>query len=409
MIVRRLALLILVAALLPGCAWLKRVNPFASNDVARPAPLMEFSPEAEFETLWRGTAGAGIGQRFNRLRPAIVDDRIYVADAYGLVQARDRDNGEVLWQKRVDFPETEPLNTLAFWYGADDGGSFVSGGVHADPYAVFVGTVRGDLIALRADDGAELWRTELSSEVLAPANSDESRVYVATADGRLRALSRSDGSRIWSHDTQVPVLSLRGTAHPVLRQGFVFQGFANGRLVTLRGDSGQLVWESAVGTPSGRSELERMADVDSAPLLTQTGLFANNYQGVVKSLRPQDGSTIWERPVSSHQPLAEGYGQVYAVDEQGVIHAFDANTGNVAWEQEGLLRRGVTGAATTGGFLLVADDQGYLHAFAQSDGRPMARVRVERGGVRNVPVIAGGNIYVLGNGGRLVAYRLERL
>lgn len=404
----RIGLLVVLVSLLSGCAWLSRVNPFASDDGQQPAPLMAFEAEGRFEQVWRGNVGAGLGRRFNRLRPAVVGDRMFVADAYGLVEARDRQTGEVIWENRVDFPDGELLGALAFWYRADDRGSFVTGGVHADEHTVFIGTARGEFIALNADTGAELWRVALSSEVLAPAASDSERVFVVTGDGRLRALSRSDGRRVWSHDTQVPVLSLRGTAAPVVRDQFLFQGFANGRLTALRTDNGQVVWESGVGVPSGRSELERMADVDGEPLITPTGLYGVSYQGAVKSLRPQDGSTIWERPVSSYNPMAHGYGQIYVVDERGAIRAYDQNTGAVAWEQDGLLRRGVTGPAVAGAFVVVGDQDGFIHVFAQSDGRPITRTRLDRRGIRLAPLVVDDDLYVLGNSGRLTAYRITR-
>ena len=406
----RAALLVLLASLISGCAWMQRVNPFSGDDAEiAPAPLMEFTPEARMASQWTGSVGAGLGRRFTRLKPAIVGDRIYSADAYGVVEARDRDTGERLWQTRVGLPESGFLGGLAVWRPDDDRGSFVTGGVHADNFAVFVGTARGEFIALRADDGGELWRVNLSSEVLSPAASDRERIFVNTADGRLRALSRSDGRRIWSYDTQVPVLSLRGSSAPVYSAPLVFQGFANGRLAALRAEDGQVVWEAGVGIPTGRSELARMADLDSPPLITPNAAYAVSYQGALKALRLQDGNTQWERTLSSFNPLATGYGNIYAVDERGVLSALDQGTGTVAWEQEGLLRRGVTGPATVGRFVVVGDAEGYLHVFLQTDGRPVARTRVDRRGIRVTPVSDGRRVYVLGNSGRLVAYEIDRL
>lgn len=406
----RVVLLLILAATLSGCAWMQRINPFSSDDdELAPAPLMDFAPEARVRTEWRSAVGAGLGRRYNRLRPAIVDDRIYAADAYGLVEARNRETGDRLWQTRVGLPEGALLGAFAFWSRDDDRGSFVTGGVHADHLAVFVGDARGEFVALRADDGGELWRVTLSSEVLAPAASSRDHVFVVTGDGRLRALSRSDGHRVWSYDTQVPVLTLRGSAPPVYSDPLLFQGFASGRIAALRADDGQLVWETAVGVPSGRSELERMADVDGTPIVTPAGIFAGSYQGAVRSLRPQDGFTQWERPLSTHNPLAQGYGQIYVVDQRGVLRALDQASGSVVWEQDGLLRRGVSGPATVGAFVVVGDAEGYLHVFAQSDGRPIARTRIDRRGIRVTPVVAGNILYVLGNSGRLEAVRVERL
>ena len=403
---------LLVAALvltLPGCAWLGSVNPFAGDDeaAAGPAPLMEFEPEGRLREQWDASVGSGLGDRYTLLQPAVRNDRVYAADAYGLVEARDLATGERLWQTRIGAPDGGFLSGFMFWGRDDDGGSFLTGGVGADDSAVFVGTTEGTLVALRAQDGAELWRAKLSSEILAPPASDGERVFVPTLDGRLTALSRSDGSRIWSFDTQVPVLSLRGTGAPVVSEPLVFNGSANGRLTALRAADGQAVWDHVVSLPSGRSELERMADVDSAPLITPQGAFVSSYQGAVKSLRLQDGNVQWERPISSYANLAAGYGQLYVTDEEGVLHALDQGTGTESWQQDGLLRRGVTGPAVFGAHVAVADADGWLHLFAQSDGRPVARVRVDRSGVRVAPVGLGDRVLVQGNRGRLAVYALE--
>lgn len=403
---------LLVVALvltLPGCAWLGRINPFAGDDEGTgPAPLMEFEPEGRLREQWDASIGSGLGERYILLHPAVRNGRVHAADAYGLVETRELASGERLWQTRIGSPAGGLLSGLVFWGRDDDGGSFLTGGVGADDTAVFIGTTEGTLVALRAQDGAELWRKNLSSEILAPPASDGERVFVPTLDGRLTALSRSDGSRIWSFDTQVPVLSLRGTGTPVLSEPLVFNGFANGRLTALRAEDGQVVWDHVVALPSGRSELERMADIDSAPLVTPQGVFVSSYQGAVKSLRLQDGNVQWERPISSYGSLAVGYGQLYVTDEEGVLHALDQGTGTESWQQDGLLRRGVTGPAVFGAWVAVADADGWLHVFAQSDGRPVARVRVDRAGVRVAPTGLGDRILVQGNGGRLAVYVLER-
>jgi outer membrane protein assembly factor BamB len=398
-----------VLALLPGCAWMSSLNPFGGDDEELgPAPLIDLDPEVRLREQWDAAVGGGTGARYNRLVPAVAGDLVVAADAYGVVEARRLEDGERLWQTRIGTPEGGFLSALVFWGRDDDGGSFVTGGVGADRDAAFVGTENGELVALRLSDGGELWRAQLSSEVLAPAASDGEHVLVATLDGRLAALSRSDASRLWSYDTQVPVLTLRGTAGPVISDPLAFMGFANGRLTALRVDSGQVVWEHVVSLPTGRSELERMADVDNAPLVGPNGAYVASYQGAIKSLRLADGQVQWERPLSSHGGLAEGYGQVYATAEDGTLRAFDSVSGNVVWEQDALARRGVTGPAVFGPWVAVGDAEGYVHVFAQSDGRPVGRVRVDSDGIRSAPTGVGDRLLVYGNDGRLAVYRAER-
>lgn len=404
----RLALLLALALTLPGCSWLAGINPFASDDEELgPAPLLQFEAEGRVEQQWRSAVGSGLGDRFSTLEPAVVGEVVFAADAYGVVSAHELATGDRLWQTRIGTPEAGFLSALVFWGRDDDGGSFVTGGVAADAMTVFVGTEKGEFIALSAETGEELWRRSLSSEILAPAGMDSTRVFVATLDGRLTALSRSDGARLWSFDTQVPVLTLRGTGRPVVSEPLVFMGFANGRLAALRAEDGSAVWEHVVALPTGRSELERIADIDAAPLITPAGAFVGSYQGVLKSLRLADGNVQWERPLSTYSALAAGYRQVYVTAEDGSLLAIDQANGNVAWEQDALLRRGVTAPAVVGAYVAVGDLEGYVHYFAQSDGRPIARTRVDRKGVRATPIGSGERLIVLGNGGRLVSLDVE--
>lgn len=395
--------LALLAFALGGCSW------FGGDDEELgPEPLMDFEPEGRIVELWDAGVGDGLGERYTRIVPALDDGVLYVADAYGVVEARRLADGERLWQARIGSPDGTVLGALVFWGRDDDGGSFVTGGVGVGEGRVFLGTENGELVTLRQEDGSELWRAQLSSEILAPAAAGDGRVFVMSEDGRLTALSLSDGARIWSYDTQVPVLTLRGTGAPVWSDPLVFAGFANGRLTALRGENGEIVWENVVALPSGRSELERISDLDASPLVTPAGAFVASYQGAIKSLRLLDGAVQWERPISSHAELAEGYGQVYSTDENGVIRAMDQVSGNVVWEQAGLARRGVTGPAVVGPWLAVGDFEGWVHLFAQADGRPVARVRVDRNGIRNAPVGVDGRLVVQGNGGRLAVLRFER-
>ena len=405
----RLFALGVLTMVLGGCSTLSSLNPFGGDDEELgPAELIEFVPEGRLREVWDASVGSGLGDRYTQLIPAVSGRTLYVADAYGIVEARALSDGERLWQTRVGRPDGGIIDSVVFWGRDDDGGSFVTGGVGVGEGRVFIGTEDGELIALRDEDGGELWRTQLSSEVLSPAETGADRVFVMTLDGRLTALSLSDGSRIWSYDTQVPVLTLRGTSAPVYSEPLVFAGFANGRLAALRGVNGEAIWEHVVALPSGRSELERISDLDAPPLITPAGAFVGSYQGALKSLRLLDGAVQWERPISTHAALAAGYGQVYSTDEDGVLRAMDQATGNVVWEQDGLLRRSVTGPGVFGPYVAVGDFEGYVHVFAQSDGRPVARARFDRDGIRVAPMGVDDALLVFGNGGRLGVLRFER-
>ena len=335
----------------------------------------------------------------------MVSDRIFAADGYGEVMALDRQSGRRLWSARIGRPDARPI--FKIWDRRDP--SFVTGGVGAGDGIVMLGTMRGDVIALDADDGSERWRTQASSEILAPPAVGDGVVVAQTNDGRLMALEAADGSVRWTYDNQVPLLTLRGTATPVLAGGLVFAGFGDGRVSAISTESGAPVWEHRIVLPQGRTELERLVDVDGSPILVpgRGALFAVGYQGALKALGIQDGRVLWELPASSYLDLAQGYGQVYYVTDDDIVTAVAQGTADVVWEQDGLRNRKLTSPMAFSNYVLVGDDAGYLHVLAQSDGRFLARRRMS-GGLRAPMVEADGVVYVLANDGNLAALQIRR-
>ena len=398
-----------LALLLGGCSFFSFL-PFVddptpkASKVGEAAALQSFEPEADLERLWSAKVGRGLGRKYLRIRPAVVADRVYAADGYGRVVAVNRFTGRRIWATSVGRPDDGPF--YEFWDRRDP--SFVTGGVGAGDGRILIGTTRGEVIALDAGSGAELWRTQVSSEVLAPPASGDTGVVVAqTADGRLVALEDADGAPRWSFDSQVPLLTLRGTATPVLGGGLVFAGFGDGNVSAVDEVSGAPLWKQRIMLPQGRTELDRMVDVDSTPLLAGNVLFAASFQGRLKALRPPDGNVLWELETSTHLDLAEGYGQIYVVDADDVVSAVSQTSATVVWEQDGLKYRRLTSPIAFGNYLVVGDEEGYLHVLAQSDGRFVGRRKLADG-LRSPMLEVEGVIFVLGNDGTLEALQINR-
>ncbi|MEQ8483332.1 MAG: outer membrane protein assembly factor BamB [Pseudomonadales bacterium] len=395
--------------LISGCSWFSWL-PFVGgkdDEKARlePAKLQKIDETVKVRRVWSTGVGSGLGKKFLRLEPAVAGDRVFAADGYGLVEAHNRFDGKRIWRTRIGDNPRGFFSWLNFVNRRDP--AYVSGGVGAALGMVLLGTTRGEVVALSAADGDEVWRVNVGSEVLAPPAGGSGLVFVQTIDGRLLALERDDGRVRWSFDNQVPVLTLRGTATPVHSGGVVYAGFANGAVAAVRAENGQPLWQHQVMLPEGRSELDRMVDVDSTPLLSGGVLYVVSYQGRLAALRANDGSLLWERDMSSYLDLAEGYGQVYVVDGEDHVRAIDQRSAEPVWQQEGLFRRRLSSPVAFSNYLVVADDEGYLHVLAQSDGRFLGRRRVDRKGVRSRPVPGGEMFYVLGNSGSLQALSIE--
>ena len=411
-----LAGLLALGVLAGGCSWFSWVPGIGGKDdkkaALEPAKLQDFAAEARIERLWRASIGAGLGRKYLRLNPVIVADRVYAADGYGVVEARDRFSGKRVWRTEIGKARKRRsgrlrmVPRLGFFDRRDP--SFVSGGVGAGDGFVLLGTTDGDLVALSAANGSEKWRAYVGSEILCRPVAGNGAVLAQTIDGRLLALEQEDGALRWSFDNQVPILTLRGSASPVFDGDVVYAGFANGMVSALRTDNGEPLWEHRVMLPAGRSELDRMVDVDGSPLAEGPLLYAVSYQGRLKALRRADGAPVWQQEISSHLDLASGYGHVYVVDEDDHVVAFDQQTAEVVWRQEGLYRRKLSSPAAFSNYLVVGDDEGYLHVLAQSDGRFLARRKLDGKGIRSGMAVADGRtLYVLTNSGALHALEMQ--
>ena len=404
------SLAVLSALLLGGCQafsflpWVdESPETGGDKDRGKPAELADFDTEAAIERVWRAKVGRGLGRKYLRLSPLVMADRVYAADAYGLVVALDRFTGKRVWSTRIGEPDDGPF--YAFWDRRDP--SFVTGGVGGGDGRVLLGTVAGEVVALAAGDGAELWRAQVSSEVLAPPASGSGLAIAQTADGRLVALEAEDGAQRWSFDSQVPLLTLRGTASPLVSGELVFAGFGDGNVSAIAQASGAPIWKQRIMLPQGRTELDRLVDVDGTPVLAGGLLFAGSYQGRLTALRPADGGVVWAMEASSFLDLAEGYGQVYFVSAEDVVTAVGQASAAVAWRQEGLRNRKLTSPIAYGNYVVVGDAEGYVHVLAQSDGRFVARRKLGDG-LRSKLLEADDVLYALADNGELEALRITR-
>ncbi|MEC8060538.1 MAG: outer membrane protein assembly factor BamB, partial [Pseudomonadota bacterium] len=280
------------------------------------------------------------------------------------------------------------------------------GGVGIGAGMVLVGTTHGEVIALDVADGSERWRSRVGTEVGAAPTAGAGKVFVQTIDDRVSALDANSGDLVWTYDSQMPLLTLRGTSAPVFDQGVLYTGFANGKVVALRGQNGEPIWEQRVMLPEGRSELDRIVDVDARVLLDGGSMYALAYQGRVAAISRREGRPMWEQELSGYLDMAQGYGQVYVVDADDTISAIDKSNGEINWQQEAFARRKLSAPLAFSNYVVAGDDEGYLHVLAQRDGRLVGRRKLGGKGVRTQTVIADDMLYTLTNSGTLTALKV---
>jgi outer membrane protein assembly factor BamB len=373
-----LARIALLAALAlgVGCA--------GDKDVEKPSELVDFRESASIDRLWSASLGGGADVMRVGLAPAIEQGRVYAAGHDGDVAALQLADGKQLWRTRTKA-------TLA-------GGPGVGSGL------VVVGSADGEVIALDAKDGAQRWRVAVGGEVLSAPAVAEGAVVVRTVDGRLRGLSIEDGREIWREELSLPRLTLRGAAPPVVADGTAIAGFDNGRVVAVTAAAGEVLWESLVTPARGRTELERLVDIDAAVKVSGADVFVAGFQGRVAMLALDSGQTWWSRELSSHRGLDIDDDRVYVATAGGEVAALRRRTGIELWRQDALRRRGLSGPAALGPYVVVGDAEGYLHWMDVETGAFVARGKAG-GRVTNSPRVADGILVVQDDDGGVSAFR----
>lgn len=375
-------LAVLPVLLLAGCSWFG-----GDSNLEPPAELVDFDAIAEVNELWSADAGKGPDQEFLRLAPALQRDVLYVSDLKGRVQALAADTGKRLWENDLELEVTSGVG-----FGDD---------------LVLVGSRKGVVVALDKNSGREQWRAQAASEILAPPVAEAGVVVAQSVDGRITALASATGKRRWVFERSEPALSLRGTAAPVIASDVVLTGFASGKFAAIGLRDGRALWEVPISQPQGRSEIERLVDVDAPALLAGRTLVTAAYQGKIVAVSLENGRLLWSREISTYSALAADGGNVYVSDARGHIYALDLRSGATVWKQDKLQGRQPSGPAVVGPAIAVGDFEGYVHWLARDDGRFLVRERVTRAAILAQPLADGATLYVSAQNGTLAALRYE--
>jgi outer membrane protein assembly factor BamB len=357
---------------------------FDKDNTPPPSPLVNFTPEARIHTLWNTSTGNGTGKEYLKLMPALNEQTLFTASHSGTVTATNKNSGKTRWQVNTGHP--------------------ITAGPTAANNLVFIGDESGNIIALSQDNGGQVWKTKVSSEILAAPTAAQGKVLVKTIDGKLTALNDKDGTILWTYDQTEPSLILRGSSAPQIHHNDVIVGFANGNLAKLSLNQGTLLWQEAVAIPEGNFAILRMIDIDADPIIYSNRIYVATYQGRIAALDLNSGKSIWTHDISSYTGSTADNNKVYITDAKSHIWAFDANNGTVNWRQNELEARNTTGPVTMGNYIVVGDEEGYLHWLNKQDGHFVARVRVNSSGILATPVVDNNIIYVVSRDGHVAAY-----
>jgi outer membrane protein assembly factor BamB len=396
----KLSIVVVLTIALSGCSWFKLND---DEDVREPFKLESITKEVDVKQLWSSKVGKGADDKAIRLVPAISGSRIFAAAADGTIKALQLDTGREIWRVQVRdvYSKTEQEN--AFSKDVDA----ITGGVGVNDDQLAVGTAAGEIVVLNQSDGSLAWRAHTSSELLAPPQLDAEIAVTHSIDGKISAFNVLDGERLWTYSTDVPSLTLRGTTTPIVTPEYIVAGFASGRVALLNRKTGIAGFDLPIAVAQGRSDLERLVDIDGAMVIVGAKLYVAGYQGSLIAVNLNNAQVEWGHEASSVVGIGEGFGNVYLAGEDSALSAYDAISGKVLWEVDALTYRDITTPVTASSYVVVGDSDGYLHVIAQSDGRFVGRRKVDGKGLYSTAVTNGNLVYILGKSGTLSAFEIR--
>ena len=369
--------------LLNGCSWIKSWGD--DDDPEAPADLVDFDPTLKVGKAWSTDVGKGLDKAGRQIRPAYSSGSLYAADYKGMLFAIDAESGRKLWEIKTELPFT--------------GGPGVSGNL------LMMGTENGEVFAFDASTGTQLWSATVTSEVLAAPAESDGIVVVRCIDGRVFGLDADTGQRLWVYDHNVPLLTLRGNSPLLLRAGVAFVGYDGGQVVALKLEDGILMWEQTLVTAEGRTELERLSDIDGQMVFIASDLLVSSYKNRLASLAADSGRLLWFKDVSSATGVDVDRTRLTLSDKEGNVWLLDRRNGAESWKLDQLYNRGLTRPVFYGGFIVVGDAEGYLHWINIDNGQFAAREKTGGKGFAGPPLVVGNMLYVMTRKGSLIAYR----
>lgn len=362
------------------------------EEIVQVSPSPTVSNQFQIKEVWRNST-SGNTRIYSLLGPINYDNAIYVASRSGQVKAIDLSNGHTIWDQNLSKSTLFSSKTALF-----------SGGVSADDKYVYVGSERAVVYALDRNDGSVIWEKPVKGEVLARPVSSEDKLIVYTASGNLQALNRNTGEDVWDVMLEVPPLSLRGNSTPTIAHGAAILGDDTGHVNAYYINDGQLIWQQRISQPSGSTEIAKLNDVDSTPVIEGNLAYAIGYNGNVVALDLSNGQIVWRKEMGSTHSFAVDTQQLFVVDQDDNVQAVSKNGGAVLWNQADLLHRQLTDPVIYENYIVVGDFEGYLYWLSKDNGNVVAKTQVSSSGLISKPLVVDNKIIVQAKNGDIYAF-----
>ncbi|MBE5252093.1 MAG: outer membrane protein assembly factor BamB [Enterobacterales bacterium endosymbiont of Blomia tropicalis] len=375
--------------LLSGCSLFS-----GEEDAVKMAPLPKVENQFTPQEVWSTSVGDGVGDFYSNLHPAWQEGTVYAADRFGIIKALDAANGKEKW--KVDLSEKTG-------FFSKNRSALLSGGLTVNGDRLYAGSERGQVYALNSSDGKIDWQTKVAGEALSRPVVSDGLVLIHTSNGMLQGLDQNSGAIKWSVNLDMPALSLRGESAPAVAFGGAIVGGDNGRVSAVIMNQGQLIWQQRISQPSGATEIDRLNDVDTTPVVVNGVVYALAYNGDLTALDLRSGQILWKREIGGVKDLIVDAGRIYLIDQDDRVIALNADGGVAIWRQSDLLHRNLTSPVLYNGYIVVGDSEGYLHWMNTTDGRFVAQQKLDSSGFQTEPVVASDKLLIQSKDGEVYA------
>ena len=379
---------LLSVTLLSGCSLFN-----GEEDVVKMSPLPTVENQFTPTTAWSTSVGNGIGDFYSNLHPALASGVVYAADRHGTVKAVSESDGKEVW--------SISLAEKAGWFSTSP--ALLSGGVTVAGAHVYVGSEKAKVYALNTSDGAVAWTTQVAGEALSRPVVSDGLVLIHTSNGQLQALDEGTGTIKWTVNLDMPSLSLRGESAPATAFGAAIVGGDNGRVSAVLMQQGQLIWQQRISPATGPTEIDRLSDVDTTPVIVNGVVYALAYNGNLTAMDLRSGQVMWKRELGSVNDFVVDGNRIYLIDQNDRVLALTTDGGVTLWTQSDLLHRGLTSPVLYNGYIVTGDSEGYMHWINVEDGHFVAQQKVDGSGFLTDPVVADGKLLIQAKDGTLYA------
>lgn len=351
---------------------------------------------------WREDVGDGIdAEQPLMASPVAGGGLVYTMDSGARVSALSMDKGKLVWKSDLT--------------AKGEKGDATGGGVSLANGVLYAATGYGEVIALKAEDGTELWRQKLASPLRSAPTAADGRVYVVSIDNTLIALDANNGAKLWSHQGILEAAGLLGAASPAVGAGIVLAAFSSGEIYALLGETGRPLWSDNLAPFKRTSSIASIAAIRGLPVITPDGslvLAVSNADRLV-AIDIRSGQRVWEQKIGGAQMPWVAGDNVFIISNQAQLVALNLRDGAVRWtsqlkqydkpeERSGAVTW--AGPVLAGGKLWLVNSKGQLRSYDPGNGADLTKDDLGHGAIR-APIAAGGTLFVLDDSADLSAWR----